>query len=213
MLVFGPQGRISSEDLTELRSRLTSEEWLSKLYAAAQGLHNFWFNLVRFDSDLAQVAGESCLRDFAEWLSHARPFPCQPSEMPATLAFPINFLFQLCHYGALLRLMNEDNRQRAVLERLGDGGVQGFCVGFLSAITVASSWSEEELIETAVRALRLAVCIGAYVDKDAFNTEPACISVRGRQTETRSEERVAEVLQNFPKVCMVTHSSMTIKSQ
>ncbi|KAK6218838.1 beta-ketoacyl synthase [Colletotrichum tabaci] len=48
---------------------------------------------------------------------------------------------------------------------------------------------------------------------DAFNAELACISVRGRQTQTRSEERVAEVLQNFPEAyisAVTDETSVTI---
>ncbi|KZL87534.1 polyketide synthase [Colletotrichum incanum] len=213
LLVFGPQAQLSPDDLVELRSLLVSNVWLSRLLTAAQELPNFWFRLVRFDPELARVPGESCLRGLAQWLAHAGSFPYRPSELPVTLAFPLNFLFQMTQYSCLIQSMNEDNTQRAILGRLEDGGVQGFCVGFLCAITVASSWSENELVEIAIRTLRLAVCIGAYVDKDAICSQPACISVRGRHTQAVSQKKAAEILQKFPKAyisAVTDETSMTI---
>ncbi|GKT79831.1 polyketide synthase [Colletotrichum tofieldiae] len=200
LLVFGPQAQLSPNDLVELRSLLVSNALLSRLLTAVQELPNFWSRLVRFDPELARVPGESCLRGLAEWLAHAGSFPYHPSELPVTLAFPLNFLFQMTQYGCFIQSMNKNNTQRMILESLEDGGVQGFCVGFLSAITVASSLSEKELVETAIRALRLAVCIGAYVDKDAIYSRSACVSVRGRHTHAETQKKVADILQKFPKV-------------
>lgn len=206
LLVFGPQASLSPEHLTELRSRLISNSLLSKLLNAAQDLQNFWSRLVRFDAELQRVPGECILRDFAAWLAHAGPFPYFPSELPVTLSFPINFLFQIAQYCCLAQSMSGGDVQRLMVERLEHQGVQGFCVGFLCAITVASSYNEGELIENAIRALRLAVCIGAYVDNDAIRTNPKCIGVRGRRQEAENREDVLEILQDFPEVCVFSLS-------
>ncbi|OLN96152.1 Iterative polyketide synthase CazM 3 [Colletotrichum chlorophyti] len=213
LLIFGPQARPSLEDLSELRNCLISNKRLSKLLDAARNLHHFWTKLVQYDSELARVPTESLLRGFGDWLGHLNSFPCHPSELPVTLAFPLNFLLQMTQYACLLQFIDGDKAQWMMLEKLEREGVQGFCVGFLSAITVASSLDEEELVETATRALRLAVCIGAYVDKDATHAEPTCISVRKRHKQVGDSERIADLLRRFPKtyVSAVTdESSMTI---
>ncbi|KAF2168589.1 hypothetical protein M409DRAFT_36358, partial [Zasmidium cellare ATCC 36951] len=49
---------------------------------------------------------------------------------------------------------------------LSGGGIQGLCVGFLTAIAIASSTSDVTIGSHAALALRLAVAAGAYVDQD-----------------------------------------------
>ncbi|KAK1976833.1 beta-ketoacyl synthase domain-containing protein [Colletotrichum cereale] len=202
LLIFGPQGRLSPEDLAELRTLLTCNSSLAGLLSAAQDLYKFWSRVVYVDPELARVPGDSYLHGLSQWLTHAASFPFPSHSIPFTLSFLLNLLIQITQYLLLLQSIdNEDesNVQLLLLKKLGDGGVQGFCVGFLSAICVASSSNKEELFETATRALRLAVFIGAYVDKDAAQAETRCLSVRGRQSEDKSRERIAEVLQAFPK--------------
>lgn len=208
LLVFGPQAHPSSADLAELRSQLISSTRLSKLLISIRRLPELWPRLIRLDPELERIPGDSLLKDVAEWLApgHAGlgSFPHRPSDMPATLAFPINFLFQIVQYhGYLEQYVQESDAQQSILKKIQAGGAQGFCLGFLSAITVATSGSEDQLIEIAIRALKLAVCIGAYVDKDAAtrtNERATCISVRGRQTLDKTGSKVAHILGNFPKV-------------
>lgn len=209
LLIFGPQGHPSSGDLTELRSYLTANARLSKLIASLRNLHEFWNKLVRFDPELACLPAESIVRGLAEWVEpgHAdfHSFQDRLHELPATLAFSVNFLVQIVQYhGYILHSTDGDNAQQAMLKRLQDGGVQGFCLGFLSAVTVASSGSEEELIDASIRALKLAVCIGAYVDKDAVThtvERATCVSVRGGQTLNDNHEKVVDILRDFNRVC------------
>lgn len=54
-----------------------------------------------------------------------------------------------------------------LLGKLQIGGIQGFCTGFLSAAAVACSNSDEDVCIFGAVVLRLAVCIGAYVDLDS----------------------------------------------
>ncbi|KAF6792044.1 polyketide synthase (beta-ketoacyl synthase), partial [Colletotrichum musicola] len=137
--------------------------------------------------------GDSVLRHFNNWVVHDTPLPYRVSELPTTLTLIINFLFQMAQYISLLEPTGEHDARRLLTGHLEKAGAQGFCVGFLSAVTVATSRSEKELLETAVRALRLALCIGAYVDLNWSQTEPACIAVRGRRHETDTQARLEEV--------------------
>lgn len=211
LLIFGPQAYPSPKGLAKLRSHLLFNPRLSKLAASFRDLPEIWSRLVRFDPGLAQVPGESLLSCLAGWLvsghadSDLTSFLENPSESPAILSCSINFVFQIVQYHSLLaQQVDTDNPHRAILQRLRPGGVHGFCLGLLCAITVASSGNEDELIETAIRFLRLAVCIGAYVDKDAIhltNQRAVCISVRGVETQVRIRELVSKILQDFPSVC------------
>ncbi|KAK2037271.1 beta-ketoacyl synthase domain-containing protein [Colletotrichum somersetense] len=197
----GGRGRLCPENLTELRNRLTSDPWFCELLYAAQDLHQFWPMAVHFDPKLAQVPVESYLHGLSKWLAHTASFPCPCPMLPATLALPLNLLFQMVKYLSFLRSVDGDgvDPQRMLLVGLRNGGVHGFCVGFLSAITVASSSTVRDIIETTKRALRLAVFIGAYVDKDAMHTETRCISVRGRQQDQKSWKAASSILQDFPQ--------------
>lgn len=210
LLIFGPQAYPSPEDLAKLRSHLLSNPRLSKLTASVQDLPKLWAKLVHFDPSLAQVPGQSLLSCLADWLvpghadSDLNSLLEHPSESPAILSCSVNFIFQIVQYYSLLaQQVDTDNTHQVVLQRLRAGGVHGFCLGLLCAITVASSGNESELIETAIRSLRLAVCIGAYVDKDAIHltNQPAvCISVRGVGTHAKIRESVSKILQEFPSV-------------
>lgn len=211
LLIFGPQAYPSSEDLAKLRSHLLSNPRLSMLAASLRDLPKFWSRLVRFDPELAQIPGESFLSCLAGWLEpgHAdsglNSFLEHPSESPAILSCSVNFIFQIVQYHSLLaQQVDTNNPHQAILQRLRAGGVHGFCLGLLCAITVASSGNECELIEKAIRSLRLAVCIGAYVDKDVIhltNQRAVCISVRGAGNQAGIREPVSKILQDFPSVC------------
>lgn len=200
MVIFGPQAQPLCHDLAELRKRLVTNERLFKLTDAVRGLPAFWPRLVNLDPELAAFPGDSVLRQFDNWVVNDTPLPYPPSELPTTLSFMINFLFQMTQYISL----SEHDAHHLMTRKLEHGGAQGFCVGFLSAITVASSRSQEELLETAVRALRLAVCIGAYVDQNRSHTAPACIAVRGKRHETGTQARLEDVITKFPQVKVQT---------
>lgn len=69
---------------------------------------------------------------------------------------------------------------------------QGFCIGFLSAAAVASATTWKELELNAVRALRLAACIGAIVDAEAAaNLKATAVHVKWK---TDSQRKVLDTL-------------------
>jgi hypothetical protein len=74
-------------------------------------------------------------------------------------------IIHLVQYLNYLDRSNCTHAQVLVHTRLG-GGVQGFCVGLLSAIAVASSRNEHDVVRMGAVALQLATCIGTYIDWD-----------------------------------------------
>lgn len=204
-LVFGPLTRLSPEQLFELRRRLTTNRRLSKLYATVQDLPSLWSKLLEFDPDLLQIPGKSHLHGLSEWFAEGGPFPFRAPEVPLTVAIPLNFLFQITQYLCFTQSLRVDNAHSLVIENLKQGGVQGFCIGLLGAITVSASSSEKELVETAICALRLAVCIGVCVDKDAEIAKTRCVSVKRPQKQARNKkwDQALNVLQDFPEVILL----------
>ncbi|KAH9227190.1 hypothetical protein K456DRAFT_1754413 [Colletotrichum gloeosporioides 23] len=121
------------------------------------------------------------------------------------IAFPINFLVQMIQYILFARQLGSGDFQLAILPKLQTGGICGFCVGFLCAVTVAASQTEEALLDITIRALQLAVCVGAYVERDRIRFESGCVSIRGRKNVPQDKETIEKILRKFPE----TYASAT----
>jgi hypothetical protein len=77
-------------------------------------------------------------------------------------------------------------------------GIQGYCGGMLSALCVACSTTEEEIIANACKAVRVAVAVGAAADLyDDNPSKLSCIMVIRLKYDGQGEEIVKE----FPGVC------------
>lgn len=81
-------------------------------------------------------------------------------------------------------------------------GAQGFCTGFLTAAVVTCASDEDTLVKLCSNALRLALCIGAYVDLDQSNAgENWATAVMVSWSERNKPVcDVYEFLKDFPEV-------------
>lgn len=203
LLIFGPQTRPSPDDLAELRQELLHNPLLAKVCSGALDLPEFWKELVLLDSDLDQTLAGSHINAFAEWLRSNREAPYCALQCPITLTFLLNFLIQINQYLRFLRSIDGEGVPDAhslMLGRLRQGGVHGFCVGFLCAITVSLSKSEVDIGGNAARLLPLALAIGVYVDKDATVEPTTCISARWRHKQANALDKALAVLKAYPEV-------------
>ncbi len=204
LLVFGPQTEFPPDQAIEdLRQELVSNPRLSALKDAALDLPRFWQSLVEFDPSLRQVPGDKFLGYLRSWIDEGGQIPHRQSDVPNHYALPVTVLLQISQYARYLAHLGDDCHRR-VLENVQKSGIQGFCVGFLSAIAVANSETEASLGSAAAVALRLAVCIGAYVDQDgAFSQEPekiACVAIRFREGNTDDKNEVEDIIALYPEV-------------
>jgi len=150
------------------------------------------------------VPGSEHLAHLAQWVTDGGgPFP-HHNEGADTLnhfALAVTVLLQISQYARYVGNLGEDSHHRILSSVSQGGGVQGFCVGFLSAIAVAGTVDEAGLGVTAAVALRLAVCVGAYVDRDGvYAKEPSlmrCVAVRWRG---EGMKEVENVIRSFPQV-------------
>ncbi|KAI1140804.1 BcPKS19, polyketide synthase [Hypoxylon sp. FL0543] len=166
LLVFGPQSGFPPDGVLEdLRQELITNPHLSALANAVDELPQFWKSLVDFDSDLLVVPGASYLEQLRQWVREGGPFPHRQGRTANVYTLPVTVLFQISQYARYLRHLGEGSHRR-VLESVRDAGIQGFCVGFISAAVVASSETESDLGANAAAALRLATAVGGYVDLD-----------------------------------------------
>lgn len=203
ILIFGPQGKFPSEkDLEDCRHELITNTKLSALRDAVDQLPQFWQDLVGFDPSLQNVPGDKYLASLRNWLANGGSFP--HSETTANhYGLAATALLQTTQYFRYLRALGEGAHCR-VLDSVQNGGVQGFCVGFLNAAAVASSTDEGVLSASVGVALRLAMCIGAYVDADgeyAGDSEQyTAVSVRWRDGNSKDLEKVTDIIRSIPHV-------------
>lgn len=196
LLVFGPQTSLPSDEvLADVRSELVGNHSLSALCNAAVHLPRFWDRLVASDPSLRPVPGAEQLARLARWIEHGGSLLAHHAQGPVTnhLALAVTLLVQIAQYARYLgHLGDAADAQLDIISAVGSpgsGGIQGFCVGLLSAVAVASADGESGLGPAAAVALRLAVCIGAYVDLDGVfapdtsRTLYSCLAVRWREGE------------------------------
>lgn len=204
LLVFGPQTELPpGRVLQDLRQELISSPRLSILKEAVDDLPQFWQELGDFDPSLRQVPGAKYLGHLKQWVKEGGPFPHQQSNSPNHYALAVTVLLQMAQYTRYLDQLGKDSH-RKVLDSVRAAGVQGFCIGFLSAVAVASSGSEVDLGPSAAIALRLAVCIGAYVDQDgaysSVATEYKAVAIRWRKENANDKAKAAKIIRSIPNV-------------
>ncbi|KAI0838314.1 BcPKS19, polyketide synthase [Hypoxylon sp. FL0890] len=191
LLVFGPQSRFPPEEVLEdLRQELVANPHLSPLANAVDELPRFWETLVDFDETLLVVSGVGYLDQLRQWVRKGGSFPHRQGCTENIYTLPAAILLQISQYARYLRSLGE-NSHRLVLESVKDAGIQGFCVGFISAVAVASSETEVDLGFAAALGFRLAILIGAYVDLDTSWSRAdggaACVAIRWRDPNEKDE--------------------------
>lgn len=211
IVVFGSQTTWpSSLQLVQLRAVLLRDPHLLTFLTAIRGLPALWETLVGYDARLKQVPGLKSLNAIQRWvedgiLVSSRIIP------PNVLSTPLTTIIHIAQYFHYLKSNDCGATHSLILENAQLGGVQGLCTGILSAIAVACSESEDAIGKHASVALRLAVCIGAYVDLEgAFGNPPnemLCCIVR--QKPELNKDNLLEILQSYPDVCMTFGSWIT----
>jgi len=198
LLVFGPQTTWPTTDyLSQLRLFLLRDSRLRAFVTAIKNLPALWNDLVVHDPRLQSITGGDDLQQLVAWLADGNfrgdmTTPSNVLSMPFTV---IIHVAQWLHY-----LENNPNAAELsqLLESARAGGVQGFCIGLLSAIAVASAQNEEDIITYGGVALRLATCVGAYIDLDRLECDTTVLAVRWSSAE--SHNRLVSVVKEFSDV-------------
>ncbi|KAF2258973.1 ketoacyl-synt-domain-containing protein [Lojkania enalia] len=178
-LLFGPQTKLpAKEQSQDIRNFLTTSPALRPFLNAIQELPSFWDALVASDRALDCVPGQQSIDILLQWLN-GQTIPSFDSENNS-LCTPLTVIVQIVQY--FQYLAKATLRHDQVLASATAGGVQGFCTGILSALAISSCCDEEEIAAQASVALRLALCIGAYVDsaRPTNSSKMACIVVRSQ---------------------------------
>lgn len=206
LIVFGPQTSCPSKGfLAEIREYLLLEPRLGTFVEALKNLPSLWDRLVRHDQSLKAVPGCETLERLENWIQHGE----LPDEIIAEsnmFGMPLTIVIHIVQY---FHYLDGNISHTKLMEDVSTAGVQGFCLGLLSAVAVGCARQEAEINVLAAVALRLAVCIGAYIDlhraytANSFDT----VSLAVRWKSLTSHDRLLEVLQTYPEVSNPTPRS------
>lgn len=208
LLIFGPQTQFPSAGvLAGLREELINNPSLSGLVEAIESLPQFWKALTEHDQTLDEPQGAKHVSDLRHWALYGGTLPHQDSGLINVFAVPVTVILQLTQYIRYITGLRITQPHLGILAGLRQAGVQGFCIGFLGALVVASARSEADIGNVAGTILRLAVCIGAYVDNDGVNdtttSSSACVAVRWKEGMANGKGEVSALIHSFDGVSSV----------
>ncbi|EED12110.1 polyketide synthase, putative [Talaromyces stipitatus ATCC 10500] len=201
LFLCGPQAALPSpQELSQLRRILLDQEnFRESLTSILEDLPNLYEQLTAFDSTTKAVPAASSIEFPLQWLESGTL--CVPvDDLLNVGCLPFAVLLQIALF---LRHLTEnkigpDFRQK--IQSLQQYGVQSFCTGFLTAAAIAFSGNEEQLVKNTATSLRLAMCIGAYIDQNALNDDnsslPCALSVRWKEGQF-SKSQVEGLLAHY----------------
>lgn len=202
LIAFGPQTSTpSTEYLSRLRVNLLNDPRLRTFLRAIKELPKTWQTLVESNSDLRNVPGLQSISDIHQWVDQGES-AWTTKVLPNVLLTQLTVIIHIVEYFQYLDNGKRNATHSQVLEGVLHGGIQGFCSGLLAAIALACSKDEGGVNVLGAVALRLAMCIGAFVDLEgAFASTPheaCCLAVRWRPEAGRDQVRA--ILRGYPDV-------------
>lgn len=198
LVVFGPQSNLpSSQYLTDLRDSLLFEPLLSSFVEATNELSVLWADLVKYEPSLAALQGSEFIHELQLWIKDGKALSTS-DVWPNTMTMPFTIIIQVIQYFHYLRSEGSGAHSQ-LLDKAKLGGVQGFCIGFLTAVAVACSEDEKDVALFGGIALRLALCMGAYIDLDGLrNRRMSSVAVRWKTSD--GYEKLLNIARGFPDV-------------
>lgn len=205
LLIFGSLGGIPSPELLDMaRSKIQSQPELTELRNAICNLSTFWQNLVKSDSNLDRIPGYQFLRSLKTWVVGNDPLPTIPPKVSNMGQIFITFILHIVQYVWYIESLGRQDAHQWAVMGLKTGGIHGLCIGFISAVAIATSKGQDEIALNAAHCLRLAICIAAHVDKDRmYATSPErtiCLSVRWRDQDVSKNRSISDLWSEFPDV-------------
>lgn len=196
--VFSPQSSPPpSTHLSYIRTRLLEDPSLEPLKDAIVNLPETWQALTasRQDDSRLELASKA-IGSFPQWIETGESDVLE-QDMSGIITLPLLTTIHIVQYLSFIRGagLSHSDFLRSVVQR---GGVQGYCIGLLSAVIVAASRDEQELVQHAVAGLHLSLAIGAFGDLGQASS--ASSLTRTLQISLRHQDDVHEILGRFPTV-------------
>ena len=179
-VIFGLRIKAPTEEyLRQLQHHLQTDPRLKALIPVVQSFPEILSNLSRDRPSvrhLSQAVSETEI--LVEWITTG----CSTRIIDANsgiVILPLLSLIQITQYSHFLRMHNLKHAE--LIDHLQHcGGIQGYCGGLPTAIAVASSVSDDDIITNVTVALRLAFVIGVYgeIGEDHTVSGPSMVVVR-----------------------------------
>ncbi|KAG5951531.1 Type I Iterative PKS [Claviceps sorghi] len=222
LFLCGPQSRFPPPtEVNRLRHVLLRHKYIHQsLSATLKDLPSLLQQLLASDESLRGVEAVAVIDGLARWLDSGEFTLSHDDDLPHAAALPLTVLLQTALYVHHLEKTTAVLPPfRQTLQSLQKYGVQGFCIGFLTAAAIALSETEELLAQHVGISLRLAMCIGIYVDKNTLAADPRSpvfvVSVRWRP-EQFSETQLGNILRAHKHAyisCITDATCVTVTAQ
>ena len=201
MVVFSPQSKAPKQVyLDEVRSYLCGKAELRPLLDGIEQLPETWSLFARHNKDIAALSqGLRHTKALSDWVTNGDSSGIS-NVMSGILSLPLLTIIQVVQYFQFLEVKRLHHSE--FMERLRHrGGIQGYCGGLMPAIAIACSATEAEVVANAVKAMAIALGIGAYgeLGDDESIVGPTTIVVRLKHAGQGSD-----IIKDFPDV---SHSS------
>ncbi|KAL3471461.1 hypothetical protein BJX99DRAFT_263213 [Aspergillus californicus] len=209
LLVCGPQTVVpSSGYLSTLRDQVKKNPILHR---AVFELPQLWPTLRVSNPSLDRVPGQKLLDSLRSWIQEdGSSLPPEGAAYNVLLG-PLTVIIQVVGYLEFINKLGGDNSHGRVIEAVRSGGVQGLCIGFLTAAALVSSQNQVEISQNVAVAMRLAAAIGAHIDLGQ-ETSPAgdrATSFTVRWTSLMNRERIISVISQYEKAYVPVWSDTT----
>lgn len=195
-VVFSPQSRAPSKSILDhIRTVLKESTIYVPLCKAVSKLPETWQELANQHPTIASLEhGLANARYFPTWIETGETSGLE-SNMSGIVTLPLLTIIHTVQYVHYLR--QTDITHAEFIHSLRSGGVQGFCAGLMTAMVVAASKDETELIENAAKAVRISFGIGAFGE---LGSDPSSSSSTTMVVRLRSGSEGAEITREFPEV-------------
>nr|ALQ32819.1 putative polyketide synthase [Fusarium dlaminii] len=197
--------------LSRIRCSIIHNPHLADLRDAITELPELWSLLVKREPSLGRVSAALVLKHLVEWIKGDNSFlPLAGRTSRNAQLAVLTVLAHISEYMIYLSShdMNEEDghgnldAHASILEGVRDGGIQGLCVGILSAIALACSSTITDLAKHGAVAVRLALCVGALVDLDEIELSEPTVSLCTRWPQGEGdgrEELLKAVIDSHPQ--------------
>jgi hypothetical protein len=206
VLLFGPQStEVHVDRLSSIRQVLSTCSSLHDLHDDIVRLESFGSSLETADANLKSIGAKTSSSIISEWMKGNDSAIVEALQShPNTIATPLTVLNQLLlffqHWSDSYSLPNR-------IPITSSTTFGGLCVGQLAATVARLSSDVKEFNRLGSAAVRLAFCIGAYIDLDRHHSgeqnEASCLVVSCPEASD-DVQRIREILEGFDTVSALT---------
>lgn len=207
-VLFGPQGTdIKADGLAAIRQALLTSLSFRELQETVQQLNDFAKLLEASDPELKPIQITESASLLVQWIqgndTDILKATSSPGSLSSSIATPLTVLNQV------LLLSQQWRGHSQAYDQDGpsitpETRFEGLCIGHLAAAAarLSQDGEEEDWSRLASAAVRLAFCVGVYIDLDRHNAgvEEATCLVVACHDEPDEFGRLDDILSRYPTV-------------